>query len=172
MAMVVTYWRLPEEESSFLDHLEKSGEVLAVVQQNSPRREAFIPRPVREVIKENPQAILLFLEEHRDLLKVVPFQRDGATWYGVHAMKSPVIDYLRGKWINRRQLGQSNISSYANYPDEKGARLIAHPESYVKWAKQAASWIRRSTPYFYQYKNYRITTAVNDRLEKGLELVS
>lgn len=171
MRIVVTYWGLPEEEQSFLDYLEKTGEVLAVVKQNSPSRESFIPRPVREVIKDDPQSILLLLGGHRDLLKVVPFQKEGATWYGVHAMKSPVIDYLRGQWRGPNRLGQSNIAAYPDYPDEKGTRLIPHPESFVNWAKKTAAWVRKFTPYHHQYKNYRITAKVKEQLKQGLELV-
>jgi hypothetical protein len=141
-----------------------------VVQHHSATPEAFAPKPVRDAMKHESDVVLLLLAEHRRLLKVVPFQQDGATWYGIHAMKSPVISYLRGKWVAPNGLGQSNISAYTEYPDERGTRLIQHPESFVDWAKRVAQWVRKSTPFFYQYRNYRITAKVQEQLKHGLQL--
>jgi hypothetical protein len=171
MPTVVTFWRLPEEETPFLDYLENSGAVLGVATQKNPSRDALKALPLREAFQDDPSVVLLLLAEHRDLLHIVPFQQDGAIWYGVHAMKSPVIDYARGKWRGTSRLGQSNAAFYSDYPDESGKRMIAHPAEYVDWAKGVAKWLRKSTPFFHQYKNYRITKMVEERVKNGLELV-
>jgi hypothetical protein len=170
--IVVTYWRFPEEEPPFLDYLEKSGPVLAVDNQHVSSPGALTPRPLREVIEKDPQAILLLLAQYRDLLNIVPFQKDGATLYSIHAMRSPVIDYLRGKWRAPNKLGQSNISAYSDYPDERGSRLIQHPKDHVAWAKRVSAWVRKSTPFWHKYKSYRVSPPVHEAvLKSSLELV-
>jgi hypothetical protein len=171
MANVVTYWRLPEEEQTFVEYVTKQSEVLGVAQQRAKNAEALTPRPVHEVIKQNPATLLLLRAEHRDLLKIQEFEWEGSPHFSVDTMSSPVIAYQRGE-RDANRLEQSNLSWYSNYPNDKGNRLIAHPKSFVDWARRISAWVRKETPFHYQYKTYRMTAMVNEGRKKGLDLVT
>lgn len=171
MPITVTFWRLPEEEKAFVEFLEKDPRVVAFRAENrSPISELPLESP-SQILRYDDRLVFLALKPHVDQIRCVEYDRDGESRFGIDATNSPVITYKRNGYREPGKLGQSVIAAYLEAVTTNKEELYSKPDEFAKWAKSVASWVRRNTPEWHQYKTYRMTKKVSDSLKNGLELV-
>lgn len=111
MASVVTFWQLPEEEPLFLDYLESTGDIVGIPWCKVPDRALLEPRPLRTLISQEPDSVLVGLREVLAELPINTFNEDGSKTYAVATSKVPMLMYSRGQWQAENKLGRSNIAA-------------------------------------------------------------
>lgn len=171
MASVVTFWQLPEEEPLFLDYLESTGDIVGIPWCKVPDRALLEPRPLRALISQEPDSVLVGLREVLVELPINTFNEDGSKTYAVATSKVPMLMYSRGQWRAENKLGRSNIAGDWTTVSEDKRRIIDKPEAFVKWGRKVLAWVRKHTPFWHQYEGYRITPAVAEAIKHGLEIV-
>jgi hypothetical protein len=171
MAVTLTFWRLPEEESAFIEFLESSGDVVAIPWQKVSDPSLLKPRPLSEVISQDSDAILIGLRHTIQNPPINTFRDDGEESYAVPARDLPMLIYHRGKWNDVNKLRRSNLSGEWTTISPDTGRSVDQPEDFVKWGKKVMQWVRKQTPLWHMYKTYRITPRVGEAIKRGVELL-
>ena len=131
------------------------------------------PRPVAELLSEaNPDRVLLGLPEDADRLYVETGKTRDGTFFGASARTSPFLDYSRGRLLDTHRLSQSNLAGYWSWIDPATKQTLDKSDEFVRWARSVMQWVRRSTPEWHLYKNYRITQKVAEAVREGLQIVN
>jgi len=174
MRAVVTFWWFPDEEAAFLDYLESTGHVVALPFQAVKDQHEVAPRPVAEVVAgSDPQELFFGLEEHVRHAVIIRLEgfangiKVEIPHFRVSDMKSCVIGYDRGRFIEGGKMTPSNLYAYWDYPDEKGTVLKHKPADFVMWAKKVLRWVYKATPEWHEYKTYRVSKRVKAAIQEG-----
>lgn len=159
--MNLTLWYLPEEERQVLGALFE-GPTLLAAPLLSPTAPGVLPSLIDLLATDDPSGLFVLLPA--DLPDVVTVPVDGG--YGIHAMRSPVLQLSRARWRAPGELGQASLSAYLTHPD--GSVKSAE---FARWAKRVIGRVRKAAPGHHRYPSYRITAEVEAALTTGLKLV-
>ncbi len=187
----VTYWRLPEEDDTFLTYLERSEDIVACTHGWVASPESLKSLPIREFIEsKEPERLIFGSREFMEMTPIMSMEQEGRTVFSRIYSRGPVIAYSRGKWRGPGRLGQSNLvfnltrgvledsiqDGLIKVPrppsvqvwDVDKTTFIPQPPEFIRWARRVMQWMRRHTrPHGY----YRVTPRVAAEVENGLELV-
>jgi hypothetical protein len=125
---------------------------------------------LRTLISENPDCVLIGLQETLGELPINVFSDGLSPSYAVIAFDAPMLMYRRGKWHDKNKLGESALSGQWTTVSADGTTLIDKPAAFVKWGRKVMNWVRKQTPLWHQYERYRITPAVAERIKQGWRL--
>lgn len=179
MALVVTYWQLPEDELDFFSYLANRQDVAAVVLESSdkPFTPKIYPGSDLAVNKSIHKKRLLFIPSH--ITQTIhptyhtnphfPGTQDG---YSFDLMKDLVIAYTPPQYSSEGFLHQSNLSAYSDWlndADPKNRYTENKSPEFIKWAKSIMNWVRKQTPKqcMLNEHNYRATSAVKKQVDEG-----
>ncbi len=167
MAMVLTFWRFPEEETALLQYLRTTGEIVVFRSGRIPDPRDVSPRSLDDIARGDPHEVLLGLAEHARELHVDEHRDGEARYFVVNLMHSPVIAYKRGKIRASGKLGGCNLAAYTSFPSDD--HIVDKSGEFIKWAKKVYRWVRAETSVQIS-KGWRATSAVAAAMQKGLEI--
>jgi hypothetical protein len=169
MALVLTYWSLPDEENDFLDYLFK-WDIYAYPARTSDTIADISPIPIRELLAEtNPLQLFFgpwqFLSENDISLRN---QMDGVCLYEVTSVRSQAIGYKRPHFNGSGVLSMSRLSAYWKYPSPNLMEYVEKDAEFIKWAKRVLTWARRRACERIKVKGYfySVTKRVKTMVEK------
>ena len=170
MRAVLSYWQLPEDERSFLDFLQSTGDILAFPARGAKVKEELLPQPLVPYIdQDNPSQLYFGLE--RNAQQVIPelVEQGEARFFSVPSMKACLIGYRRGYFRDGNKLAQSSLSAYWDYPNEEATELLNKDPEFIKWAKRVLNWVRRAAPKQVAFRGglCRATNRVRDAVQRG-----
>jgi len=171
MISAVTFWRFPEEEDEFVRFLLSSGQIVAVPKGKVRDKSLLTPIPLTELLQQNPPQILLWLPTLVKGLPIRSYSEEDGESFGVLFTRVPVLTYRRGQFRAPNQLTPSHITGNWTVPSADQSRILHQPDDFIKWGKKVLEWVRKQTPEWHQYKNYRITKRVSEAIRSGLAIV-
>lgn len=172
MTASVTYWRLPDEESDFVDYLESSAEpVLVLPVRTYSKVEDVRWMPPREAFGSNDSSFLITPAKFAPAARVVRVDRPDGQGFKVHPGKSPVVFYTRGNLAAPNRLYTSAISADWTYLADDDRTFLDHPAEFVRWGKRVMQWVRKAAPGWYRFRRNHITAKAEAARQAGLELV-
>ena len=168
----ISFWRFPEEEETFLDFLDRTGNVIAIPYKNFHSLEEITPRPLRELVKDSDSnsdsySLLIGLDHWINQIKAHSRFHDGENIFGISYFDSPLIVYDRGRIYESQKLLRSNLCGAWSYVDDQ-KRVIHKSDAFIKWSKKVFAWVRKATPEFHQYRTYRLTPRVAEAIRNNL----
>ena len=172
MISAVTFWRFPEEEDEFVRFLLSFGPVVAAPKGKVRDKSLLTPIPLTELLQQNPPQILLWLPTLVEDLPIRSYPDEDGESFGVLFTRVPVLTYRRGQFRPPNQLTPSHITGNWTVLSADQSRILRQPDDFIKWGKKVLAWVRKQTPEWHQYKNYRITKRVSEAIRSGLEIIS
>jgi hypothetical protein len=169
MAIVLTYWSLPEEEEAFLKYL-KTWDIYAYPPQTFPKASEVKPIPMDEVLRMNPSQVSFGPKQLLSDRDVAPRDVvDEVQHFGVSAMHSQTITYSRPFFRRDGTLGQSNLCVYWKYPLPDLSGFVEKDPDFIKWAKVVLSWSgkRAREKLLLNGYPYPATTKVKEMVEQN-----
>lgn len=165
-----SFWWLPEEETAFVDHLEKQG-TFAIMLGCAAMADAFQPLPVRELLHAGDTSGLLIGPERFARAPVVHFfakaGSEGLPSYCVSEMTSCLLRYRRARFRTPSELGAAMISAFwTRLNDAQNAVVQKDPEFRI-WGTEVLAWIRKATPAWHGTKRHRMSRRVKESIEAG-----
>ena len=162
MSSVFSFWRLPEEEATFLDYLDRTEDMVACVYTHSTDPADLQAAPLRELIADrDPEDILIAPRPFMDMTPIFSLKLDGELNYSRYYGDGPVICYTRPQWREPGQLGRSNLcyNSQRGLPDPDGTEwyhsvYVPQPPEFLAWGRRVMAWNRRHTK---PHGHYRAT---------------
>jgi hypothetical protein len=177
MRSVIGFWWFPDEEESFLEFLDSTGPILALPRGEFTESKLAAAKPLREFISaQNPRRLLLVpssLTHEIVVSRIKPKENEGTSEsFYVDDMCSPALGYRRASADTAGVLHMASLHGYWDYPNESASGMVLKSPEFVKWGKLVISRVRRMTPKWHQYKNYRASDRVKEALLSGLLQVS
>jgi hypothetical protein len=163
----VQFWRFPDEEEAFLEFLEKTGNIVGLSKGKFRHKDDFAFIPLEKLIKDfDPPAVYFCLDSYLKDVVAASCSDSQGEYHVLDLYKSPVISYVRGKFVSPRQLSTSLLSAHWSYSLDRETSA-AKPEDFIKWAKKIFRWVQKTTPEFYQHKHCRITPHVAEAIRNN-----
>jgi len=135
MPEVLTFWQFAEEESTFLQFLQRTGTVLAFPGQWVQTREELVPQPIQSLVgKSIPSDLRFSLEPFAVEASLEIIELEGQQLYGISLIDSCVLDYTRGRFRGKNKPGFSNLYAYFTT-----SRKQEKDPQFVKWVKKNLS---------------------------------
>ncbi|HCS91249.1 MAG: hypothetical protein N838_07140 [Thiohalocapsa sp. PB-PSB1] len=163
---------MPEDEAEIFEFIEKDDRVAALLLEYEATVQAEELCPPRQLIERtNCERMFLVLKCHFDEVKFVQYEKGGKTLFGIDAVNSPVVSFKRSLFREKNKLGQGSVSAYPKKLIANNQELVEKSDEFNKWAKGIVSHIRKKTPNWHEYKNYRISERGSKAQEQGMELI-
>lgn len=163
----VTFWWFPDEEPAFLTFLQSTGEILAISTLVASDPGAFHATAVSDAIQKDPDQILI-APACFALRPIIAFSdMSGSRRYYVSSMTSCLLAYKRGRFRERGQLGQSNLSASWKRLDQAKAAMVDKDPDFRRWGERVLRWVRKATPEWHEHKGYRVSRRVKEALTSG-----
>jgi hypothetical protein len=170
---VIGFFWFPDEEASFLDFLDTTGSILALPFERLADSKLATPKPLREfILLQDPTQLFLTPSSLEPEVVVSRFMLNESEVFRVDDMNSPVLGYQRARTDAAGVLHMGNLYGYWDYPSEDASGMLMKSPEFVQWGKAVVSKVRRMTPKWHQYKNYRASDRVKEALLSGSLQVS
>jgi hypothetical protein len=164
MPATLTFFRLPEEESAFIEFAETTGDVV-FFPYGSGRSddERRIPHPLGEYLRKH--------DPDRGALGLVSLAIDPATGCSrtrsINPVAAPLVGYTRGKFLDPNTLTGTSLVTYSSYLDDR-KQLVKQAPEFERWRKKLFQWARSATET--SSSGWPATPAVIARMRDGLKL--
>jgi hypothetical protein len=165
MAAVVSFWQLPEEEAAFLRYLARDGQVVAIRHMEAvPDPASLRAVPIEELVGRSDSSRLFLtlrsvVSDSLPLHRWEPKSSDEPALFSL-PLEFPAIVYDAGTLVGS-ELSRSNSVAYPSQA----------PEEVATWMRRVMGWLRRATPHWHDYKNYRVTERAAQAALSGASLV-
>lgn len=166
---------MPEEQDVFLEHVVKTGDILAISHFEAvPLRNDLRPLPLASFVGSHDfKRLHIFPVEFADAIQIHEFPRNAqqmSSLYSVDTMLSPILLYTPGTFTDGA-LSQSHLSTYWTCLDKTKHIVVAKHLGFRKWGEGVFRWLRRVTPEWFGCRGYRCTRMAAGRAQNGVSLV-